>query len=82
MSEDSSEPKKMDFRRIALIAIVINCVILIPLVSVILANVSNNAVIITTIVFFGTLIAISFTAIIYDLIILLKNRKKNQIKDE
>ncbi|MHA1367341.1 MAG: hypothetical protein ACTSXA_13755 [Candidatus Heimdallarchaeota archaeon] len=75
MSEENPTTKKLDVRRITLIIILINSIILIPLVSVILANVGGTAVFITTIVFFGILIATSFVAIIYDLTILLKNRK-------
>ena len=70
MSKDSSKTKKVDIRRIALITILVNSIILIPLVSVILANVAGIAVFITTIIFFGILIVTSFVAIIFDIILL------------
>ena len=82
MSEENPITKKLDIRRIALIIILINCIILIPLVSVIIANVGGTAVFITTIVFFGILIATSFVAIVYDLAILIKNRKARKEEAE
>jgi len=82
MSEESSKTKKVDIRRIALITILVNSIILIPLVAVILANVAGIAVFITTIVFFGVLIVTSFVAIIFDIILLRQNKKNLEKKDE
>ena len=82
MSEESSKTKKVDIRRIALITILVNTIILIPLVAVILANVAGIAVFITTIVFFGILIVTSFVAIIFDIILLRQNKKNLEKKDE
>ena len=82
MSEESSKTKKVDIRRIALITILVNSIILIPLVAVILANVAGIAVFITTIVFFGILIVTSFVAIIFDIILLRQNKKNLEKKDE
>jgi len=82
MSDETPTTKKLDLRRIALIIILINSLILIALVSVILANVGGNAVFITTIVFFGIFIAISLVAIIFDIIRLIKARKARVKKDE
>jgi hypothetical protein len=81
MSEESTTNNKFNFQRISLLIILINCLILIPLISVILANIGGNAVYITTIVFFGILIANSFMVIIFDLIRLLQNRKNRVKKD-